>query len=398
MRNILRKRTRLNTSRLQKARKKLKIAVRNAKNNWIQLQCHNINTKYGTKQSWDTIKLFKKNLTKTKKSSLKHMKRPDGTSCSTPEENAQVFHSHFQTLFDKEAIYDESVLEELPQHHIHQHCDYRPTDEEIKIATRKLKNNAPGDSGIMPQLLKCLLHHQETFLLLKTVILQIWDSETVPEEWNIGHLIILPKKGDLSLPKNYRGIMLLEIAYKILAIILHSRLLPIVESLDHEPQCGFRPGRGCMDAIFTIKSAIKKRSEHGLHSWVLFLDLVKAFDRVPRDLLWKILTKFGIPKKLVDLLRALHSNFKVKFKVDDVISMIACIIGVKQEDILGPILFVFFIAAVMITWRATNNVTACIFYSKMILILQDVHIELEVKKYFYLIQNMLTTQLFFLII
>ena len=122
------------------------------------------------------------------------MKRPDGTSCSTPEENAQVFHSHFQTLFDKEAIYDESVLEELPQHHIHQHCDYRPTDEEIKIATRKLKNNAPGDSGIMPQLLKSLLHHQETFLLLKTVILQIWDSETVPEEWNIGHLIILPKK------------------------------------------------------------------------------------------------------------------------------------------------------------------------------------------------------------
>ena len=103
----------------------------------------------------------------------------------------------------------------------------------------------------------------------------------------------------------------------------------------------FRPGRGCMDAIFTIKSAIKKRSEHGLHSWVLFLDLVKAFDRVPRDLLWKILTKFGVPKKLVDLLRALHSNFKVKLKVDDVISMIACIIGLKQGDILGPIYLSF---------------------------------------------------------
>ena len=101
----------------------------------------------------------------------------------------------------------------------------------------------------MPQVLKYLLYHQETFLLLKTVVLQFWDSETVPEEWNIGHLIILPKKGDLSLPKNYRGIMLLEIAYKIIAIILHSRLLPIEESLDDEPQCGFRPGRGCMDAI-----------------------------------------------------------------------------------------------------------------------------------------------------
>ena len=73
--------------------------------------------------------------------------------------------------------------------------------------------------------------------------------------------------------------MLLEIEYKVIAIILHSRLLHIEESLDNEPQCDFRSGRGCMDAIFTIKTAIKKRSEHGLQSWVLFLDLVKAFDR-----------------------------------------------------------------------------------------------------------------------
>ena len=41
------------------------------------------------------------------------------------------------------------------------------------------------------------------------------------EEWNIGHLIIIPKKGDSSLPKNYQGIMLPEITYKIIAIILH---------------------------------------------------------------------------------------------------------------------------------------------------------------------------------
>ena len=71
--------------------------------------------------------------------------------------------NHFQTLFYREAIYDKSVLEELPQYHIHQHCDYRPTDEEIRAAT-----------------LKCLVYHQETFFLLKTEILQFWDFGTVP--------------------------------------------------------------------------------------------------------------------------------------------------------------------------------------------------------------------------
>ena len=42
------------------------------------------------------------------------MKHFDETICNTPKENAEVFQSHFQTLFDREAIYDESVLEELP--------------------------------------------------------------------------------------------------------------------------------------------------------------------------------------------------------------------------------------------------------------------------------------------
>ena len=129
--------------------------------------------------------------------------------------------------------------------------------------------------------------------------------------------------------------------YKIIAIILYSKLLPIEETLNHEPECQFRPGRGCMDAIFTINTAIKERSEHGLESWVLFPDLVIAFDCIPRELLWMILTKFGVLKKLVDLLRALHNDFKVKFTVNDVISTIACVIGVNQGDILGPILFTF---------------------------------------------------------
>ena len=48
------------------------------------------------------------------------------------------------------------------------------------------------------------------------------------------------KKGDLSLSDNYRGIMLLEAAYKIAAILLLNRLQPIAESLDQEQQCGFQ--------------------------------------------------------------------------------------------------------------------------------------------------------------
>ena len=158
--------------------------------------------------------------------------------------------------------------------------------------------------------------------------------------------------------------MLLEVAYKIIASLLKKRLTPIEESLDHETQCGFRPGRGCTDAVFTVKTALKKRREHGLETWVLFLDLVKAFDRVPREMLWLILKKFGVPEKLIFLLKALHENVLVKFEVQGITHSVNSIIGVKQGDILGPILFTFHIAAVMITWRKTFSGDVCLFRSK----------------------------------
>lgn len=166
---------------------------------------------------------------------------------------------------------------------------------------------------LMNGLSKC----DDTFTVLKYIMHQIWITESIPDEWNIGCLTILPKKDYLSLPKNYRG-MILKVQYKIIAIILQERLRPIQESLNHESQCSFRPDQGCTDAIFTVKMTLKKRREYGLESWLFFLDLVKAFDRVPRDLIWLILERFGVPLKLVNLLKALHDAFKVKFTVDEV--------------------------------------------------------------------------------
>jgi len=91
---------------------------------------------------------------------------------------------------------------------------------------------------------------------------------------------------------------------------------------------------------------------------------VKTCDRVPRQLLWLILQKFGVSPKLISLLKSLHEKFEVKFTVDDVTHTMTCNIGVKQGDVLDPILFTFFLAAVMITWRATTNLPLCIFRSK----------------------------------
>ena len=61
--------------------------------------------------------------------------------------------------------------------------------------------------------------------------------------------------------------------------------------------------------------------------------------------------KLGVPPELVDLLIALHAVVQVHFEVAGVMHVLQSIIGVKQGDILGPVLFNFIICAVMMVWK-----------------------------------------------
>ena len=161
--------------------------------------------------------------------------------------------------------------------------------------------------------------------------------------------------------------MMLEVCCKLNGTILLARLKPIKEGLDgnegldHETQYGFRSWRGCIDAIFSAKMLTKKRREHGQEAWLLFIDLVKAFDRVPLKLLWLIMAHQGVPSKLISLLKGLHTTVFVKFEIDGVVKTMKQIIGVKQGDVLGPDLFIFLIAAIMETWRSQHIYDLCIF-------------------------------------
>ena len=92
----------------------------------------------------------------------------------------------------------------------------------------------------------------------------------MPQEWETGMVINMHKKGTKSKCKNYRGITLMPTAYKLFANIIKNRLNEHWENKMEEEQCGFRRGRICTDAIFTVQQIIEKRKEHNLPLFLLY--------------------------------------------------------------------------------------------------------------------------------
>ena len=168
-------------------------------------------------------------------------------------------------------------------------------------------------------------------------------------EWSEARLKLLPKKGDLSQCKNWRGICLLDIASKIFSNVLVARLQNAQEALGMEAQCGFRGERGTIDGLWNIAVALAKRKEHNLETWALYIDLVKAFDSVSREALFAVLRKFGLPDHFINLVARLHTGVKIKLKLGDDDVEISSTIGVRQGSCEGPVLFLFIMQAALET-------------------------------------------------
>jgi len=95
----------------------------------------------------------------------------------------------------------------------------------------------------------------------------------------------------------------LSTTYKILASILLSRLTPYAEEIIGDHQCGFRCYRSTTDHILCIRQILEKKWEYNEEVHQLFIDFKNAYDSARREMLYNILIEFGIPMKLVRLIK-----------------------------------------------------------------------------------------------
>ena len=147
---------------------------------------------------------------------------------------------------------------------------------EVDEAIGKTKQGkSGGPTGVVSEMLQAA---GETGTLWMTNVVR---DGKIPEDWSRSWMANVYKgKGDALTCGSYRGIKLLEHVMKVLERVIEGRVRKIVK-IDMNMQFGFMAERSMTDAIFIVRQLQEKYQAKKNDLWMAFVDLEKAFDRVP---------------------------------------------------------------------------------------------------------------------
>ena len=259
----------------------------------------------------------------------------------------EVWKEYFEKLLNEEFDWDRNSLPEAEP-------VSGPAEKisvvEVRAAIAKAKSGkAAGPSGVVSEMLKAAGEEGEKWVadLCNSIVRE----GCMPVEWNKSWMVNVYKgKGDALVCGSYRGIKLLDHVMKVLERVIENRVRSSVKIDDM--QFGFRSGRGTTDAIFIVRQVQEKFLAKKKDLWMAFVDLEKAFDRVPRDVVWWALRFLKVEEWVVNVIRAMYQGAITAVKLNGGESEgFEVKVGVHQGSVLSPLLFILVLEALSREFR-----------------------------------------------
>ena len=120
-------------------------------------------------------------------------------------------------------------------------------------------------------------------------------------------------------------------------------------------------GRSTTNAIFILRQLQEKHLVDGKPFYLAFIDLEKAFDRVPREEIWWSMRKLKIDEWLVRIVQSMYKEVRSRMRAGDEYSNSFDVrVGVHQGSVLNPLLFVIVLEAIYgVTYRLPLGDLVC---------------------------------------
>ncbi|KAK3531893.1 hypothetical protein QTP70_034402 [Hemibagrus guttatus] len=262
------------------------------------------------------------------------IKDRDGRVLTSEESVQRRWKEYFEELMNEENEREKRVE---GVNSVEQKVDKIRKDEVRKALKRMKSGKAVGPDDIPVEVWKCLREAAVEFLA--NLFNRVLESERMPEEWRRSVLVpIFKNKGDVQSCSNYRGIKLMSHTMKVWERVVEDRLRKVVEIC--EQQYGFMPRKSTTDAIFALRILMEKYRDGQKELHCVFVDLEKAYDRVPREELWYCMRKSGVAEKYVRVVQDMYERSRTvvrcavgqteEFNVE---------VGLHQGSTLSPFLF-----------------------------------------------------------
>ncbi|KAK3574521.1 hypothetical protein QTP86_008701 [Hemibagrus guttatus] len=244
------------------------------------------------------------------------IKDRDGRVLTSEESVQRRWKEYFEELMNEENEREKRVE---GVNSVEQKVDKIRKDEVRKALKRMKSGKAVGPDDIPVEVWKCLGEAAVEFLT--SLFNRVLESERMPEEWRRSVLVpIFKNKGDVQSCSNYRGIKLMSHTMKVWERVVEARLRKVVEIC--EQQYGFMPRKSTTDAIFALRILMEKYRDGQRELHCVFVDLEKAYDRVPREELWYCMRKSGVAEKYVRVVQDMYERSR---------TVVRCAVGQTEE-------------------------------------------------------------------